>query len=81
MFKLKQSLDAGNYGAYFYTGRPLTMEEIVDRAFKQVPPEWVAGEEDEFERLLEKLLARRKRVPDLVADARRSRLTPCPNWP
>jgi sugar phosphate isomerase/epimerase len=34
MFKLKQSLDAVNYGAYFYSGNPLTMEEIVDRAVK-----------------------------------------------
>jgi sugar phosphate isomerase/epimerase len=34
MFKIKQSLDAGNYGAYFYEGRPLSMEEIIDRAVK-----------------------------------------------
>lgn len=34
MFKLKQSLDAVNYGAYFYSGAPLSMEEIVDRAAK-----------------------------------------------
>lgn len=34
MFKLKQSLDAVNYGAYFYTGNPLSMKEIVDRAVK-----------------------------------------------
>lgn len=32
MYRIKQSLDAVNYGAYFYDGRPLTMEEIVDRA-------------------------------------------------
>ncbi|MBI9050901.1 MAG: sugar phosphate isomerase/epimerase [Anaerolineaceae bacterium] len=32
MYKIKQSLDAVNYGAYFYEGRALTMEEIVDRA-------------------------------------------------
>ncbi|MGE5495060.1 MAG: sugar phosphate isomerase/epimerase family protein [Burkholderiales bacterium] len=32
MYKIKQSLDAVNYGAYFYDGRPLTMEEIVQRA-------------------------------------------------
>lgn len=34
MFKIKQSLDAVNYGAYFYTGIPLTMEEVIDRAVK-----------------------------------------------
>lgn len=32
MFKIKQSLCALNYGAYFYSGRALSMEEIVDRA-------------------------------------------------
>ncbi|KPL77334.1 hypothetical protein ADN00_09445 [Ornatilinea apprima] len=32
MFKIKQSLDAVNYGAYFYSGNPLTMEQVVDRA-------------------------------------------------
>ncbi|HCS38323.1 MAG TPA: hypothetical protein DIW44_01905 [Anaerolineaceae bacterium] len=34
MFKIKQSLDAVNYGAYFYKGNPLTMEAVVDRAAK-----------------------------------------------
>ena len=34
MFKIKQSLDAVNYGAYFYKGDPFSMEAIVDRAAK-----------------------------------------------
>jgi sugar phosphate isomerase/epimerase len=34
MFKIKQSLDAVNYGAYFYNGNPLSMEAVVDRAVK-----------------------------------------------
>lgn len=55
-------------------------EEIVDRAYKQVPPDWVDGEEDDFEKLLEKLLRRRKRVPDLISDARRAKSNPFPNW-
>jgi hypothetical protein len=56
-------------------------EEVVDRAFRQVPPEWLEGEEDEFERLLEKLLRRRARVPDLISDVRHARANPFPNWP
>lgn len=32
MFKIKQSLDAVNYGAYFYEGSPLSMEAVIDRA-------------------------------------------------
>ncbi len=55
-------------------------EEIFDAAYKQVPPEWIEGEEEEFERLLEQLLERRRLVPELIADARGSRANPFPNW-
>ena len=56
-------------------------EDVLDQAYRQVPPEWIEGEEDEFERTLEKLLARRKRVAALIEDSRRSRVNPFPNWP
>ena len=56
-------------------------EEVVDEAFKSVPPEWLEGDEEHFERLLERLLARRKRVPDLIRDCRRGRANPFPTWP
>jgi hypothetical protein len=55
-------------------------EEIFDSACKQVPPEWIEGEEDEFEKLLEQLLARRRLVPELINDTRRSKANPFPNW-
>ncbi len=55
-------------------------EEVVDQAFRQVPPEWIEGEEDEFERLLEKLLRRRERVPELLRESRQARANPFPNW-
>lgn len=55
-------------------------EEVVDRAFRQIPPEWLEGEEEEFEKLLEKLLRRRARVPELIAGTRQSRVNPFPNW-
>jgi hypothetical protein len=55
-------------------------EEIFDAAFKQVPPEWIDGEEDEFERLLEQLLARRRLVPELISETRRAKTNPFPNW-
>lgn len=32
MYKIKQSMDAVNYGGYFHEGGPLTMKEIVDKA-------------------------------------------------
>ena len=55
-------------------------EEVVDQACKQIPPEWLAGEEDEFERMVERLMRRRKRVPDLILDARRAKASPFGNW-
>lgn len=55
-------------------------EEVVDQAYKQIPPEWIDGEEDEFERMLEKLLSRRHRLPDLLSDARRAKVNPFPKW-
>jgi sugar phosphate isomerase/epimerase len=32
MYKIKQSMDAVNYGGYFHEGGPLTMKEIIDKA-------------------------------------------------
>lgn len=55
-------------------------EEVIDQAYKQVPPEWIEGEEDAFKRLLEKLLRRRKRLPDLVSDCRKAKTNPFPKW-
>ena len=55
-------------------------EEIVDRALKQIPPEWLDGDESALEALLGKLMARRKRVPDLVRDSQHGRINPFPNW-
>ena len=55
-------------------------EDVVDRARKQIPAEWLAGEEDELDQLLEKLMRRRTRVTDLLADSRRGRINPFPNW-
>jgi sugar phosphate isomerase/epimerase len=34
VYKIKQSLDAVGYAGYFYQGRPLTLEEIIERAAK-----------------------------------------------
>jgi hypothetical protein len=55
-------------------------EEVFDSAYKQVPPEWIEGEEEEFERVLEQLLARRRLIPELIGEARRSKSNPFPNW-
>jgi hypothetical protein len=55
-------------------------EEVVDAALRQVPGEWLDGEENEIEALLERLLSRRRRVAGLIGEARDSRPDRFPNW-
>jgi len=55
-------------------------EEVVDSAQKQIPPEWLDGDGAALETLLMKLMQRRKRVADLIADSRRGRTNPFPAW-
>ena len=55
-------------------------EEIVDAAQKQIPPEWLADDATELQAMLEKLMSRRRRVPDLIRDSRHGRVNPFPEW-
>ncbi len=55
-------------------------EEVLDDARKRVPAVWLEGDEEALDRLLERLLDRRKRVPDLIRDITRGRVNPFPNW-
>lgn len=56
-------------------------EEVVDQAVKQIPPSWLDGDEGVFEDLLGRLMARRKRVPDLIEACRQGgRVNPFPDW-
>jgi hypothetical protein len=56
-------------------------EHVIDESLRQIPPDWVRGEEDQLEQLLEQLLKRRKRVPHLIADARLAKANPFSRWP
>jgi hypothetical protein len=55
-------------------------EEVVDDAQKQIPPDWLADDGAELEAMLAKLMARCKRVPDLIRESRRGRVNPFPEW-
>lgn len=55
-------------------------EEVMDKAWRSVPPEWIEGEEDALAELLERLYDRRKRVPELIDACRRSRANIFANW-
>ncbi len=55
-------------------------EEVIDQAWKCIPPEWLEGDEDAFDRLLQRLYDRRIRVPALIEASRLTRAAPFPNW-
>ncbi len=55
-------------------------EEVMDLAWKSIPADWIAGEENELEQLLERLYERRKRIPELIGACRQARTSPFPNW-
>ena len=55
-------------------------QEIFDKVLRQIPPAWIADDEDRLERLLESLLRRRKRIPDLLNGCRQAAGNPFPHW-
>jgi hypothetical protein len=55
--------------------------EVVDDAWKQIPPSWIDGDDEALEQMLRILLERRRRVPDLLRElTSRGRVNPFPNW-
>ncbi|HZS52147.1 MAG TPA: HipA family kinase [Bryobacterales bacterium] len=54
--------------------------DVLDDAFKRIPPEWYDSDMPALESLLEQLYCRRARVPDLVRSAKRALRDPFPNW-
>ncbi|MEB2364395.1 MAG: hypothetical protein HUU41_14995 [Bryobacteraceae bacterium] len=55
-------------------------EEVMDEAWRQIPKEWLDGDEDELELLLTKLLRRRKNLPAYLRDSAKARTHPFPDW-
>jgi len=55
-------------------------ERVLGEEAAQIPPEWYAGDWGALERLLERLVRRRERVPELILSARNSGREPFPNW-
>jgi len=54
--------------------------ETVWAAANQVPPEWYGGDQVEMEALVEKLLARRSRIRELIETFWKSDRKPFPKW-
>ncbi len=55
-------------------------EEVLDRALRQIPPGWIGEDYAALEAMLEKLLARRKRMPELLEGCRNAAGAPFPLW-
>jgi hypothetical protein len=55
-------------------------EIVIDDSLRELPPDWLNGDADQLQALLEKLMERRRRVPDLVRECVRSREAYFPKW-
>jgi hypothetical protein len=55
-------------------------DEVLDAALRQIPPEWIAGEEEQLEKMLERLMRRKKKAPELIECVRESKSNPFANW-
>lgn len=51
-----------------------------DELQKEIPPEWYEGDQDALFRLLDKLNSRRRIVPELILEAKKTYRQPFPNW-
>lgn len=54
--------------------------EVLDKALRRIPLEWLVEDGNELERVLEALLRRRKRIADLMEDCRKAPGNPFPHW-
>ncbi len=52
----------------------------LEECVRDVPPEWCGGDAQQLPQLGERLFERRRRVRQLIIDAKRSSLRPFPNW-
>jgi hypothetical protein len=55
-------------------------DEVMDRALRQIPPEWIAGEEPALDALVDRLWRRRARLPEILKACRDTKFNPFPNW-
>jgi hypothetical protein len=55
-------------------------QDVLDRAWRRIPREWLGDDEGDLERLLEGLLRRRKRIADLLQECRKAPGNPFPHW-
>ena len=55
-------------------------ESVIDRAIREIPSSWLAGDEDALDNLLRQLIRRCRRVPELLEGCRSAKPDWFPNW-
>jgi hypothetical protein len=55
-------------------------EQVLDRALRQIPPQWIGDDDAALEQMLERLLVRRKRIPELMQGCRKAEGDLFPLW-
>jgi hypothetical protein len=55
-------------------------DDVLTKALRIIPPDWLAGDARELDRLLEALLRRQSRIVDLMQDCRSACASLFPNW-
>jgi hypothetical protein len=55
-------------------------ELIIDDCLRELPPEWLNGDTEALDRVLEQLMERRRLIPDLLGDCIQRRSQYFPNW-
>jgi hypothetical protein len=67
------------FGAWMNRVENIT-ESVLEEIYSEIPPEWYAFEPEAIERMLGKLLRRRKLVGELIVSAWKSSAQPFPHW-
>jgi hypothetical protein len=53
---------------------------VLDRALRQIPPEWMMSDGSALEQMLEALMRRKSRIGDLLVECRKATGNPFPKW-
>jgi hypothetical protein len=55
-------------------------DEVIGRAIRQLPPEWIEDDFHALEKLMDSLMRRKKRVPDLIRQCHTAPDNPFTRW-
>lgn len=68
------------FGPWLERLEKIDWRHVFDEVQEEIPPEWYDCDQDALFRLLDKLNTRRRIVPELIEEARKTYRQPFPNW-